>query len=131
MNRETVSKFLPYFQAFAEGKTIQLSDNHTDWYDADANWINFESVASMNKGIRVKPAYRPFKSKDECLKYNVFGIIKDDKNVYSILAFNDNGIRIMSVETGEDFFYPFEYAFAHFTKVDGYPFGVNIEADDR
>lgn len=130
MYRETTKDFLPYFQAFAEGKTIQLSDNHKDWYDADDKWINFESVASCNKGIRIKPEYRPYKSKDECAVRNIVGLIKDDKNVYSILAINDNGIRIMAADTGEDFFYPFEYAFANFTQLDGHPFGIDV-CNDR
>lgn len=131
MDREKIGDFLPYMKAFAEGKTMQLSDNRHDWYDADDNCINFEYLASCGKHIRVKPEYRPYKSKDECAMWNPLGYVKDSENVYSILAINDNGIRVMAADTGENFFYPFEYAFKNFTTINGYPFGLDVARDDR
>lgn len=76
MTREEAKELLPFMQAFAEGKTLQVWTNNT-W--KDENHPFFGPLSQFR--IKPEPKYRPFRTQEECwqemLKHQPFGWIRE------------------------------------------------------
>lgn len=125
MTREEAKKYLPYIQAFSEGKAIQIqviTNNGSKIKWEDINEPNFR----LGRIYRVKPEpkYRPFTSKEECwnemLKHEPFGWITN-----GISNHNIRGIDNITVMSGD--YYDYMQAFKNLKFIDGQPFGVKTE----
>ena len=131
MTREEAKELLPFIQAFAEGKTIQVWANDT-W--KDENYPFFGTLYQFR--IKPKSQYRPFKTQKECwnemLKHQPFGWVKSKKS--------GSHFSIGSVlwdKEFDDVFVTFacdgmlgrssKSMFEDFTFVDGTPFGIKEE----
>ena len=128
MTREETKKYLPYIQAFAEGKTIQMqviTNNGSEIIWQDVNEPNFH----LGHIYRVKPesTYRPFESKQECwnvmLKHEPFGWVTDEAVNFTIGAVDNSAISLCG--DGEER-YCYENAFVDFKFIDGTPFGIKV-----
>lgn len=128
MNRNQAKELLPILQAFAEGKTIEMSSLN-GW--VSQNDLRMELLKSNPRVFRIKPEpkYRPFKDAEECwheirkhepfIKYKT---IESSKDVYLIIQ----RIKTDGIETDVERL-DFETAFECFTFADGTPFGVKVE----
>lgn len=131
MNREQVKELLPIIQAFAEGKSIEVSVGNDNWVKTD------EIYGSLNNDYdyRVKPEseYRPFKDAEECwtemLKHQPFGWIKPINEYVD----KYKAINIARIETDNEYpikfindydSYSFKYLCEEYTFIDGTPFGI-------
>lgn len=120
INKETILKLNPLFQAIAEGKAIQV-ESGDDWIDIDfdGEGVNVFTLITCPECYRIKPEpkYRPFKNAEECwqemLKHQPFGWIKTEEGYEQIFHVNE----------GDDFNSTFKYC----TFDDGAPFGVKVE----
>ena len=123
MTREEAKELLPFIQAFAEGKTIQVWANDT-W--KDENYPFFGTLYQFR--IKPEPKYRPFNSQDECfdemMKHYPFGWFRSthNKNLFNIVGINDDGIKITNTLT--KYMDTYSDAFDNIEFVDGTPFGV-------
>lgn len=132
MRRKELRLFLPIFQAYVDGKTIQFrnEDNDEDWTDIpEDEELDIDNVMHGNCDYRVKPydkkeKYRPFDDAEECLnaiaKHGHFLKSKD---------FGDNRYVIPQEITSHgayivDNFCRYSQLFAFYEFLDGYPFGV-------
>lgn len=118
MNRQEAKKLLPFIQALAEGKPIQLKDRIGNWMDVD--FINVELCNSNVYRIKPEPKYRPFKNKEECwqemLKHEPFGWLKDNEaNEYFNVECIASGNKAIDLYTN---------SFKRCVFIDGTPFGV-------
>ena len=128
MTREETKKYLPYIQAFAEGKTIQkqiITEN-----GARISWKNVDDPNFLLGGIyRIKPdpKYRPFETEAECwkemLKHEPFGWIEVDVTYKSIASVLEKYLYL----NGENSLRHYSTLFRDATFVDGQPFGFKIE----
>ena len=83
INKETIQKLNPLFQAIAEGKTIQIYEGAV-WVDMDLDGegIDLCTLITAPECYRIKPEvkYRSFKDKKECWaemqKHQPFGWLK-------------------------------------------------------
>ena len=122
MTREEAKELLPFIQAFAEGKTIQVWTNDT-WKDEDYPF--FGPLCQF----RIKPElkYRPFKTQEECWqemhKHSDFGWVKykDSKSMYHIRVIGHGYILIDDADLS------FFEAFDECEFTDGTPFGIKEE----
>ena len=123
MTREEAKELLPFIQAFAEGKTIQVWANDT-W--KDENYPFFGTLYQFR--IKPEPKYRPFNSQDECfdemMKHQPFGWFKSvhNKNLFNIVGINDDGIKITNTLT--KYMDTYSDAFSNIEFVDGTPLGI-------
>ena len=123
MTREEAKELLPFIQAFAEGKTIQVWANDT-W--KDENYPFFGTLYQFR--IKPEPKYRPFNSQDECfdemMKHYPFGWFRSthNKNLFNIVGINDDGIKITNTLT--KYMDTYSDAFSNIEFVDGIPFGI-------
>ena len=124
MTREEAKELLPFIQAFAEGKTLQVWANYT-W--KDENYPFFGPLSQFR--IKPEPKYRPFKSQEECwnemMKHQPFGWIRSInnqclRNIGSI-NYTTRGIGI-----NNSVMY-FNTAFNEYKFIDGTPFGIKDE----
>ena len=126
MTREEAKELLPFIQAFAEGKTIQVWANDT-W--KDENYPFFGTLYQFR--IKPEPKYRPFNSQEECfdemMKHQPFGWFRSthNKNLFNIVGINDDGIKITNTLT--KYMDTYSDAFINIEFVDGTPFGVKDE----
>ena len=87
INKETILKLNPLFQAIAEGKAIQV-ESGDDWMDIDfdGEGVNASTLITCPECYRIKPEpkYRPFKDAEECwtemLKHQPFVWIKSKED---------------------------------------------------
>ena len=84
-------------QAFAEGKSVQFSD--------EGNWYKTENPAFASGTMyRIKPEsqYRPFKSQEECWdemhKHPDFGWVKDNDVYRPIIKIDKENIYYLEYE---------------------------------
>ena len=126
MTREEAKELLPFIQAFAEGKTIQVWANDT-W--KDENYPFFGTLYQFR--IKPEPKYRPFNSQEECfdemMKHQPFGWFRSthNKNLFNIVGINDDGIKITNTLT--KYMDTYSDAFINIEFVDGTPFGIKDE----
>ena len=135
MTREEAKELLPIIQAYAEGKTIEVCNNHGVWVAMINPTPGFNCKPSS---YRIKPElkYRPFKTKEECwnemLKHQPFGWLKSKKKgrfhcigeVSWAEAFGDV-VTILS--TSESFGNSSDTMLKEYTFADGTPFGIKEE----
>ena len=122
VTREEAKELLPIIKAFAEGKSVQFSD--------EGNWYKTENPAFASGTMyRIKPEsrYRPFKSQEECwnemLKHQPFGWVKE---ISSEMLYLINGISNESIVIMEDI-NSFKEAMNIYEFKDGTPFGIKEE----
>lgn len=126
MNRNQAKELLPFIQALAEGKPIQLKDRIGNWMDID--FINVELCNPNVYRIKPEPKYRPFANAKECWqemqKHQPFGWVKDeDGNKTFIGSINsDNSVCMCNSEI-----LFLKDIFEDFTFIDGISFGVKVE----
>ena len=128
MTREEVKELLPVMQAFAEGKTIEYSNQDKQWFKTDYPiWEN-----NCKYRIKPEPKYKPFDTKEECwnemLKHQPFGYLtdKEENNIIIITELFTSSISnrlyfhlshsSQNIES-KDLFNSFNF-------VDGTPFGI-------
>lgn len=118
---------LPVFQAYAEGKEIEILVNGK-YYRV------LEICNGMNpKDYRINPEseYRPFKDAIECWtemhKHKPFSILKDKKDGHrvQILSISD-GINLISSSPDSNLCYDFKHRMDLCTFDDGAPFGIKV-----
>lgn len=122
INKETIQKLNPLFQAIAEGKAIQV-ESGDDWMDIDfgGEGVNASTLITCPECYRIKPEvkYRPFKDAEECwaemLKHQPFG--------WMIPIGINQKINLTVIGNGCDS----EALFKKFTFADGTPFGIKVE----
>ena len=129
INKETILKLNPLFQAIAEGKAIQV-ESGDDWMDIDfgGEGVNASTLITCPECYRIKPEpkYRPFKDAEECwvemLNHQPFGWVVGRKDGVMHLI---RGLEYVSVYTSIQ--YSFKDAFDKFAFADLVPFGVKID----
>ena len=128
MTREEAKELLPIIQAFAEGKSVQFSD--------EGNWYKTENPAFASGTMyRIKPEsqYRPFKSQEECwnemLKHKPFGWLKSIKKQEKVHIgrVEDEDCLLITLSINEGMNYSSSYLFDRYTFDDGTPFGIKEE----
>ena len=129
MTREEAKELLPIIQAFAEGKSVQFSD--------EGNWYKTENPAFASGTMyRIKPEsqYRPFKSQEECwnemLKHKPFGwlkSIKKQEKVHIGRVFEVKDYVLITLSINEGINNNSSYFFNEYTFADGTPFGIKEE----
>lgn len=133
INKETILKLNPLFQAIAEGKTIQV-ESEDNWMDIDfgGEGVNASTLITCPECYRIKPEakYRPFKNKKECWaemqNHLPFGWLVDEDSYRSITICDDESIKVLSF--ADDFFVlSFKEAMEGYTFADGTPFGMKVE----
>lgn len=85
-----IQRFLPIFQAMAEGRTIQFAVTDKEWIDIDSDeeGLLLETLIGSPQSYRVKPEskYHPFANAEECWaempKHQPFGF--SSKHEYCI-----------------------------------------------
>ena len=131
INKETILKLNPLFQAIAEGKAIQV-ESGDDWMDIDfdGEGVNASTLITCPECYRIKPEpkYRPFKDAEECwnemLKHQPFGWVKDrNGSKFVIENVDSRGF----VEVYDEGTCNFKEVFENRTFADGTPFGVKVE----
>ena len=129
MTREEAKELLPFIQAFAEGKTIQVWANDT-W--KDENYPFFGTLYQFR--IKPEPKYRPFKTQEECwnemLKHQPFGwlkSIKKQEKVHIGRVFDAPDYVLITLSINEGLNYSSSYLFDNYTFDDGTPFGIKKE----
>ena len=135
MTIEETKKYLPYIQAFAEGKTIQMqviTNNGSKIIWEDVEDPNFH----LGHIYRVKPEskYRPFETREECwnemLKHEPFGWVTDGDINYCI-SIIDNSIIMVGDYDEYTWSRSYEHALKAFKFIDGQPFGFKIDETDK
>ena len=120
INKETIQKLNPLFQAIVEGKDIQVEPGDS-WMDIDLDGegIDAFTLIAYPESYRIKPEakYRPFKNAEECwqemLKHQPFGWVKTDSGYEPL----------WHVTKGDDF----NATFNDSTFADGTPYGIKEE----
>ena len=121
MTKEKAKNLAEIFNAYAEGKTIEVFIDG-DWCEITSNGFNFD-VENESYRIKKEPKYRPFKNAKECFdemkKHQPFGWLRNNKDFSIITAFNNKVIEFQHSN------YDFEDILIHgITFADGQPFGI-------
>ena len=132
MTREEIKELLPVMQAFADGKTIEYSNDGDLWNETDTpTWCS-------DKFYRIKkePQYRPFKSQEECwnemLKHQPFGWVKSKVKGYfhliGLVQWSSELEDVMIIfATSEQLARSSRSLFEDYIFADGTPFGIKEE----
>lgn len=124
MTKEEAKRRAELYSALAEGKTIQFKQENGEWTDLKTDLMC--GIAESSK-YRIKPKYRPFKTKEECWiemhKHPDFGwvIAKDSKIMYHIYVVGIGYVLIDGMSIS------FPETFAEYEFTDGTPFGIKEE----
>ena len=122
MNRQEAKDMLPFIQALAEGKPIQLKDRIGNWMDID--FINVELCNPNVYRIKPEPKYRPFANAEECWeemqKHQPFGWVKAYHGRFVITEIRDS----KAIIGRNDNFLDYDYILENYTFADGTPFGI-------
>ena len=129
-----IQRLMPIFQAMADGRVIQVSENGNDWIDIDGEeeGLYIDTLIDNPQCYRIKPEqkYRPFANAEECwtemLKHHPFGWVKDNKDghyalVTSVLT-DEKEVYIDGI-SGLNLYTAINY----YTFADGTPFGIKEE----
>lgn len=128
-----IQRFLPIFQAMADGRIIQFAANGNDWIDIDSEeeGLLLDTLIGNPQYYRIKPEpkYRPFKDAEECWnemqKHQPFGWVKDNET-QSFFVCKAFGNLLLSIGI-EDKPYNYNEVLRDYTFADGTPFGVKVE----
>lgn len=124
MNHKEAAELLPVIQAFAEGKTIEMS-TILGWASKDD--LNVDLLTSHPELFRIKleSKYRPFANAEECWnemqKHEPFGWIKFRRKEDGYIHFEtirNDGIFFDSIDVN------FKDSLDYYTFIDGSPFGI-------
>ena len=126
-----IQRLLPIFQAMADGRIIQVSENGNDWLDIDGEeeGLFLDTLIDNPQYYRIKPEseYRPFRDAKECWqemqKHQPFGWVKS--TLFKDLALVKR-VTTLYVEINRDII-DYKDALEKFTFADGTPFGVKEE----
>lgn len=130
MTREEAKELLPFIQAFAEGKSLQIWANNT-W--KDENYPFFGPLSQFR--IKPEPKYRLFKNQEECWeemhKHPDFGWVKsknnkDYYNITNIYKIRSGSAKVLI----ENCAYTLNEAFNGFTFTDDTPFGIKEKENE-
>ena len=129
-----IQRLLPIFQAMADGRIIQVSENGNDWIDIDGEeeGLFLNTLIDNPQCYRIKPEqkYRPFSNAEECLfemlKHQPFGWITYRCAFFHVIYIEDKLIGYGSA-CGTILHTKFNDALKEFTFADGLPFGVKVE----
>lgn len=130
MTKEEIKEYLPYIEAVAKGKTIQVmvlkNSSGITWQDVD----NPEFIKGHLYRIKPDAEYRPFNSKEECwnemLKHSPFGWVTDGSSNYNINIIDDKVIVVGDCEAAI-WTRSYMAALDALKFVDGKPFGIETE----
>ena len=133
INKETIQKLNPLFQAIVEGKAIQVTagDGWMD-IDLDGEGINASTLISCPQCYRIKPEakYRSFKNAKECWqemsKHQPFGWIKCKEGYFSIVYVNDEYAGLGD-RYDSSILLASKNSYTDNTFADGTPFGIKEE----
>ena len=133
INKETIQKLNPLFQAIAEGKTIQV-ESGDDWMDIDfgGEGVNASTLITCPECYRIKPEakYRSFKNAEECWqemsKHQPFGWIKCKEGYFNIV-YVDNDYAGLADPDGSSILLASKNSYQDNTFYDGTPFGMKVE----
>ena len=121
-----IQRLLPIFQAMADGRIIQVSENGNDWIDIDGEeeGLFLDTLIDNPQCYRIKPEpkYRPFANAEECwqelLKHKPFGWVKDtEANEY---------LNVYCISNSASSIDLFCRMFKRCIFIDGSPFGVKV-----
>ena len=126
MTKKEAKELLPIIQAYAEGEKIEMLDFKGRW----VKMTNPDFTLSP-ENYRIKPEYRPFKTKEECWnemhKHPDFGwLIRMDTGIFAFV--NIKAIFSEEIVFDNDFdnVYTFKNAFKYYKFTDGTPFGIKL-----
>lgn len=130
INKETIQKLNPLFQAIAEGKTIQV-ESGDDWMDIDfgGEGVNASTLITCPECYRIKPEakYRSFKNAEECWqemsKHQPFGWIKCKEGYFNIVYVDDDYAGLADPD-GSSILLASKNSYQDNTFYDGTPFGM-------
>ena len=130
INKETIQKLNPLFQAIVEGKAIQVTSGD-GWMDIDLDGegINASTLITCPQCYRIKPEakYRSFKNAKECWqemsKHQPFGWIKCKEGYFSIVYVNDEYAGLGD-RYDSSILLASKNSYTDNTFVDGTPFGI-------
>ena len=133
INKETIQKLNPLFQAIVEGKAIQVTSGD-GWMDIDLDGegINASTIISCPQCYRIKPEakYRSFKNAKECWqemsKHQPFGWIKCKEGYFSIVYVNDEYAGLGD-RYDSSILLASKNSYTDNTFADGTPFGIKEE----
>nr|DAE17182.1 MAG TPA: hypothetical protein [Siphoviridae sp. ctbvd11]DAG34542.1 MAG TPA: hypothetical protein [Caudoviricetes sp.] len=133
INKETIQKLNPLFQAIAEGKTIQV-ESGDDWMDIDfgGEGVNASTLITCPECYRIKPEakYRSFKNAEECWqemsKHQPFGWIKCKEGYFNIVYVDDDYAGLADPD-GSSILLASKNSYQDNTFYDGTPFGMKVE----
>ena len=129
-----IQRLLPIFQAMADGRIIQVSENGNDWIDIDGEeeGLYIDTLIDNPQCYRIKPEqkYRPFANAEECWqemqKHQTFGWLKGDKCFYTIVSVSNIDVSMANV-SGDIVILNFSDVMEDNTFADGLPFGVKVK----
>ena len=129
-----IQRLLPIFQAMADGRIIQVSENGNDWIDIDGEeeGLYIDTLIDNPQCYRIKPEqkYRPFANAEECWqemqKHQTFGWLKGDKCFYNIVSVSNIDVSMANV-SGDIVILNFSDVMEDNTFADGLPFGVKVK----
>ena len=129
-----IQRLLPIFQAMADGRIIQVSENGNDWIDIDGEeeglFLNTLIDNPQCYRIKPEPKYRPFANAEECwqemLNHQPFGWVNGDKCFYNIVSVSNIDVSMANV-SGDIVTLDFSDVMEDNTFADGLPFGVKVE----
>ena len=133
INKETIQKLNPLFQAIVEGKAIQVTSGD-GWMDIDLDGegINASTLITCPQCYRIKPEakYRSFKNAEECWaemkKHQPFGWIMCDDGYFNIVYVTDEYVGLADPD-GSSISLASKNSYQDNTFVDGTPFGMKVE----
>lgn len=133
INKETILKLNPLFQAIAEGKAIQV-ESGDDWMDIDfdGEGVNASTLITCPECYRIKPEakYRPFKNKKECWaemqNHLPFGWIECKEGCFNIVYVDDEYVGLADKD-GSSILLASKNSYQDNTFADGTPFGMKVE----
>ena len=134
INKKTIQKLNPLFQAIAEGKVIQINEGAV-WVDMDLDGegIDVSTLISCPECYRIKPEekYRSFKDKKECWaemqKHQPFGWIKCLEGHFCNIVFVTDEYVGLADPDGSLILLDSKNSYQDNTFVDGTPFGIKVE----
>ena len=127
-----IQRLLPIFQAMADGRIIQVSENGNEWIDIDGEeeGLYIDTLIDNPQCYRIKPdpKYSPFTNAEECWeemkKHHPFGLIKPkgDDTISKFMLIDSLMDEVVTVRTNIRFNY--QELLEHYTFADRTPFGI-------
>ena len=122
MTKEKAKHLAEVFNAYAEGKTIEVFlDKEFEWREVPTDGYHFD-VENESYRIKKTPKYRPFKNAKECFeemkKHQPVGWLHWGENFFHITKITHSDINLNGL------FHGFDELLNEITFADGQPFGI-------